>query len=256
MKALIKLHLKENRKKNTFILFGILGALLTLVVTGWVTFSTNTVGSASGDYSQYGFQWTFLTLMSAFGAVSLTMSTMEKHRQGNFSELLQVHGLAKNKQYLARAMGNVGISLIMGLVLSAGMVVSLIIKKPTFSPPGLVLALINYLGAGALMALVVSLLTLVLAPAAAGLVAILLTVLGAMRGILEVVVQNRGGFFGLLSQNLLKLVPPLSAWGQVSRDLFFGEFSDWNDLLANAFYLWALVGILYLVTLGVAQHES
>lgn len=256
MKALIKLHLKENRKKNTFIIFGILGGILTLIVTGSVTFSTNTIGSSTGDYSQYGYQWTFLTFMAALAAVSLSMTTMEKHRQGNFAELLQVHGLSKSRQYQARALGNVGLALQMALVLLGGMLVSLLVKQPDLSPFGLVLAIVNYLSAAGLMALLMSLLTLVFPPAAAGLLAILMTVLGAMRGILDILVQNRGGLFGILGQQVLKLVPPLNAFGQISRDLFFGEFNDWGLLFENGIYLWILIGLLYLVTQGVAKHES
>jgi len=34
MKAVIKLHLKENIKKNSFIIFGILGTIITLIERG------------------------------------------------------------------------------------------------------------------------------------------------------------------------------------------------------------------------------
>lgn len=256
MKALIKLHLKENRKKNTFFIFGILGALLTLIVTGWVTFSTNTIGSSTSDYTQYGFQWTFLTLIAAFATVSLSMTTMDKHRQGNFAELLQVHGLSRSRQYLARAWGNTGVAVLMATILLGGMLVSLVIKKPEFNLLGLVVAVANYLVSAGVMALLVSLLTLVFPSAVAGLLAILMTVLGAMRGILDLLVQNRGGLFAQVGLILLKLVPPLNAFGQVSRDLFFGELKDWRPVFENGFYLWALIGLLYLVCLGVAKNEK
>lgn len=47
MKAVIKLHLKENIKKNSFIIFGILGTIITLIVLFQLEFSVNGVQATS-----------------------------------------------------------------------------------------------------------------------------------------------------------------------------------------------------------------
>lgn len=256
MKALVKLKLKENRKGSIFIIFAILGILLSLLVTSSVTFSTNVGGDVSTDYSQYGYQWTFLSFLASLAAVSLSMNTVEKHRKGNFSELLTLHGLGKQDQYRALALANVGLVVQMGLVLILGMVISLFIKKPDFSLIGFVLAVINYLGGAITMALIMSLLTLVFPSVVSGLLGILLSLLGTGRSLFEILVANKGGLFGQVGTLFFKLVPSLSSFGQVSRDLFFGEFTDWQILLENAFYLWALIGVLYLTTWVVSKNEK
>lgn len=255
MLALTRLHLKENKKTNVFILFAILGALLTIIVTSSVTFSVNTGGDVSSDYAQYGFQWTFLTLLASLAAVSLSMSTMDKHRHGNFSELLSLHGLDKKDQYRSLALGNIAIVIQMSLILLIGMIISLFIKRPDFSLIGLVFAIINYLLAAMTMGILMSLLSLIFPTVVSGLFGIIIALLGALRGALEIIVQNMGGSFGKLAGVLLKLVPPISSFGQISRDLFFGEFSDLRPLMENALYVWILIGILLLVTRMVARYE-
>lgn len=120
MTALIKLHLKEILRKNTFIIFGILGGLISILVITSGSFSVNSVG-ADSEYAQFGFQWVFLTIISSLAAVSLSMGVISKHREGNSMDILKLHGLDTSNQYLSLITGNVIVSLIMGLLLTIGM---------------------------------------------------------------------------------------------------------------------------------------
>lgn len=256
MLELSKLHLKENSKGKIFILFGIIGALITIFVSSSVTFSTNVGGGFSSDYGQYGFQWTFLTFLACLGAVSLSMNTIEKHRKGSFSDLLSLHGLEKKDQYRELALGNVLVSVLMAMILLVGMIVSLFIKQPDFFLFGLVLAILNYLLASSTMAIVMIILSLVFPSVISGLFGVILTILGGLRGILEIILANKGGVFAKVTSVLIKAVPPISNFGQISRDSFFGEFTDWNLLFENLFYIWIVIGILLIVSGLVAKNEK
>lgn len=104
MKAVIKLHLKENIKKNSFIIFAILGTIVSLIVLFELEFSVNGMKSTS-DYAIYGIQWRILSIIACLAGVTLSMNVIANHRQGTKRELLKLHGLPVYKQYLSLICG-------------------------------------------------------------------------------------------------------------------------------------------------------
>lgn len=255
MKAVIKLHLKENIKKNSFLMFGILGSIVTLIVLFQLKFSVNGT-QVTSDYALYGVQWNLLSVIASLAGVSLSMNVISNHRQGTKRELLKLHGLSIDKQYLGLMSGNVVVTTLMALILCIGMFIQIVVKGVDTSILGLIMAILFYLLTVIIATVLISLLTLVLPSAVAALVGIMATVLGSVRGSLELVVGNKGGLFGSIMTAFLKLVPPLDQFGQISRDFFMGEFSNFNKLFSSLLYLWILIGITYLITKVVARNEN
>ncbi|NLD17061.1 MAG: hypothetical protein GX666_05685 [Tissierellia bacterium] len=255
MKALIKLHLKENLRKNSFIIFGILGGLITLITLSSVTFTTNAPG-ANSDYAQYGYQWTFLGIIASLAGVTLSMGTMAKHREGNSIDLLKLHGLSLKNQYASLSLGNILVSLLMALIMAVGMVINILVKEPSISIGGFFVALILYLIPTIIIPLEVSLLSLIFPSAVTALLGVFLILLGSIRGTLELMVGNMGGAFGNISGILLKLVPPISSFSQLARDFFFGDFTNWNGLFSSMLYLWILIGVSWVVLKVVERREG
>ncbi|WP_425539675.1 hypothetical protein [Microaceticoccus formicicus] len=254
MLALIKLHIRENMKKNTFIIFAIIGAIVSIAVVTSGSFTVNAQENIS-KYAQFGYQWRFLILISSFAAVSLSMAVISKHREGNTMDLLKLHGLSPRNQYLSRILGNVLITLFMAIILTIGMTVNILAK-------GIEVNVLNYLGSISIyilasvgVAIYVTLFSMLFAPAITALFGILISAVGFLRGILLISVGNMGGVFGKIMTVLIKLAPPIDNFGELARDLFFNEFSNWNMFLNCLISLWILVGITYFVVMVVSRHE-
>ena len=255
MKALIKLHLKENLRKNTFILFGVLGGLISILVITSATFSVNAVGGDS-NYAQFGFQWVFLTIISSLASVSLSMGVVSKHRHGISRNILKLHGLNISNQYFSLILGNVILSTIMALILTVGMIVNIITKSPNISLLGFFSSFSIYLLAPITMGLITSLLSLLLPTSLSALFGVFITFLGAVRGILLLIVGNYGGLFGKVTTFLINLVPPIDSFGELARDLFFSEVSNLSILFKSLIYIWLLIGLCYFVVKGVGKYEK
>lgn len=255
MKALIKLHIKENLRKNTFIIFAIIGGLISLLVLTSGTFTTNTVG-ADSDYAQFGYQWIFLTLISSLAGVSLSMSSIPKHREGQNIEILKLHGLSIESQYIGKTLGSVLVSIFMGLLLTLGMVINLILKGMDINILGFLGSIATYLLATISVTLIVSLLSMFFSAPITALFGVFITVMGFIRGTLLIVLGNKGGLFGNVMSFFLGLVPPLDGFGEMARDLFFREVSNWNIFFGNLVYVWVLVGIVYISIKVVSRHEK
>lgn len=255
MKGVIKLHLKENIKKNSFLIFGILGTIITLIVVFQLEFSVN--GSqATSDYAIYGVQWTILSLIASLAGVSLSMNVIANHRQGSKKELLKLHGLAIDKQYLSLVSGNVLVTSLMALILCIGMFIQIAVKGGGITFTGFIIAIVFYLLTTMTATILISLLTLILPAAIAALVGVIGIFLGSVKGTLEISVGNSGGLFGKIMAGLLKFLPPLDQFSEITRDFFMGEFSDFSKLFSSLFYLWLLIGITYLVIKVVARNET
>ena len=255
MKALIKLHLKENLRKNSFIIFGILGTIVTLIVLFQLDFTVNDM-PATSDYAIYGIQWTILSLIASLAGVSLSMNIIANHRNGMKRELLKLHGLSIGKQYLSLVSGNIIITTLMALVLCIGMFIQIIARGTGVSFFGLIISIILYLLATMTITIIISLFTLIMPSAIAALLGIFAAIIGSVRGTLLMMVANMGGLFGKVMRAFLRLTPPLDEFGNLTRDFFLGEFSNYNKLFTSLLYLWILIGIIYLVIRVVAKHED
>lgn len=255
MTAFIKLHLKENFKKNAFILFGIIGALVTIVFFSAGSLSVNNSMSDS-NYAQYGYQWTLLSIMATLASIALSMGNVEKHRIGPKSQMLRLHGLSLEKQYSGIAIGNVLVAITVGMILLIGLIVSIFFKHPEMSIPGFFVAIGIYIISIITTGLVISLFTMIMPPAVAALIGIFFVILGSMKGLLTLLVENMGGLFNTIFGTLLKLIPDINGFGQLARDAFFGEAIDLHELFGNLIYLWILIGVFYLIIKGVAKNEK
>lgn len=255
MTAFIKLHLKENFKKNAFILFGIIGALVTIVFFSAGTLSVNN-SMADSNYAQYGYQWTLLSIMAALAAIALSMGNVEKHRIGPKSQMLRLHGLSLEKQYSGIAIGNILVAIAVAMILLIGMIVSIFFKKPELSIIGFFVAIGIYIISIITTGLVISLFTMIMPPAVAALVGIFFVIIGSLKGMLSLMVDNMGGLFSTIFGTLLKLIPDINGFGQMARDAFFGEAVNLHQLFGNLVYLWILIGVFYLIIKGVVRNEK
>ncbi len=255
MKAVIKLHLKENIKKGSFIIYGVLGTLITLFLLFQLKFSS-TVGSPTSDYAIYGVQWTILSVIASLAGVSFSMNIIGNHRVGTKRELLQLHGLPIYKQYLSLFLGNVIVTSLMALILCMGMFSQIIIKGLDVNFIGLVMAVLFYLLGTATVTIFVSLLSLLLPSALATLFGVFITIVGSIKGLLLIMLGNRGGLFGKVMGAFLKLAPPLDEFAEITRDVFLNEFIDYNKLFSSLLYLWFLIGVVFLITKVVAANEG
>jgi len=255
MKAVIKLHLKENIKKNSFIIFAVLGSIVTLVVLSQMQFTVNGV-QATSDYAIYGIQWRILSLMASLAGVALSMNVISNHKEGSKRELLKLHGLPVYKQYLSLISGNLIVTSIMALILCTGLFIQILIKGGNMTVSGILAGVFFYLLTITCATLFVSLFTLIFPPVEDVLLEILAIALGSLRGTLHLIVGNMGGLFGTVTSFFLKLIPPLDAFGQLTRDFFMDSFSDYRTLFSCLFYLWALTGISYFLTRVVTRNED
>ncbi|MDO5028136.1 MAG: hypothetical protein Q4E36_02615 [Bacillota bacterium] len=249
------LKLKEGRKKSSFVVYALVGSFMTLIIS-FMTFSTNQNLDISSDYGQYGYQWTGLILLAALASVSICAPSAGRHKKGNFTDLLSLHGLKKKDQYWGIFLANVITSFQMALLLGLAMLVSLLIKRPASSPLNFILASLVYLTAISSVSFLITGLSFFISPLALNLIGVLLVILASLRGVLDIVLGNLGGAFPNFLRLILKALPPIGSFATIARDLFFGEFSSWNLLFSSLFYLWLLLGLVALIIHGVAKYEK
>lgn len=244
--TLVKLHLRENLSKSSFVIFAIIGILITAFVSSSISLSAPGVNSNS-EYSQYATAWTLTNMLAALAAITLSMGSFRKHLASGLVDILKVHGKSLDKQVSEIIRADVIISLVMGLVLLVGMVINVIINQPSISIVGFILAIIVYLIAILTSSLLMSVFNLILPPAPAALFGVFFVIVGAMREIFRLIVEMTGGVFGQVMTHILNIFPPISVFGEIERDLFFGNFTNYRSLVHSLIYLWLLLGILYLV---------
>lgn len=255
MAPFIKLHLRENLRKNAFILFVVLGVLVTAVFFSAGTFSVNN-SMVDSDYAQYAYQWTMLTVLASLGSIALSMGNVEKQRIGSRSELLRLHGLSLEGQYWGIVIGNVLTGMTVAMILLTGLIVSIFVKGPDIRLVGFFGALGIYLLSILTTGLVISVFTFLFPPAVAALVGILFVILGSLKGLLVTLTKNMGGLFGSVSGIFLHAVPDINGFGRMAGDVFFSEGLDAHQFFGRLLYLWILTGIVYLTVKGVAIHEK
>lgn len=244
--TLVKLHIRENLSKSSFVIFAIIGILITAFVSSSISLSAPGVNSNS-EYSQYATAWTLTNMLAALAAITLSMGSFRKHLASGLVDILKVHGKSLDKQVSEIIRADVIISLVMGLVLLVGMVINVIINQPSISIVGFILAIIVYLIAILTSSLLMSVFNLILPPAPAALFEVFFVIVGAMREILRLIVEMKGGVFGQVMTCILNIFPPISVFGEIERDLFFGNFTNYRILVHSLIYLWILLGMLYLV---------
>jgi len=244
--TLVKLHIRENLSKSSFVIFAIIGILITAFVSSSISLSAPGVNSNS-EYSQYATAWTLTNMLAALAAITLSMGSFRKHLASGLVDILKVHSKSLDKQVSEIIRADVIISLVMGLVLLVGMVINVIINQPSISIVGFILAIIVYLIAILTSSLLMSVFNLILPPAPAALFGVFFVIVGAMREIFRLIVEMTGGVFGQVMTYILNIFPPISVFGEIERDLFFGSFTNYRALIHSLIYLWLLLGILYLV---------
>lgn len=244
--TLVKLHIRENLSKSSFVIFAIIGILITAFVSSSISLSAPGVNSNS-EYSQYATAWTLTNMLAALAAITLSMGSFRKHLSSGLVDILKVHGKSMDKQVSEIIRADVIISIAMGLVLLVGMVINVIINQPSITFLGFILAIIVYLIAILTSSLLMSVFNLILPPAPAALFGVFFIIVGAMREIFRLIVEMTGGVFGQVMTHILNIFPPISVFGEIERDLFFGNFTNYRSLVHSLIYLWLLLGILYLV---------
>ncbi|MDO5755339.1 MAG: hypothetical protein Q4P28_03815 [Tissierellia bacterium] len=255
MKALIKLHAKENFKGSSFLIFGILGSIITLIIIFQVKFSIEGV-AATSDYAVFGMQWKLLSMIASLGAISLSMNTMAFHRRGTRKELLWLHGLEPEKQYFALILGNLLVSIAMAFVLSIPMMIQILVKGLDFPWYSIVFSFIAYGITVCTACVFYSLWTFILSPAVSALLGMVFIVMGTVRTTFLLLLGNKGGLFGKLGKYLIHILPPLDELSQITRDLFTGGAVDLPVVFRILLYLWLLLGMVYFVIKWVVQYEK
>ena len=244
--TLVKLHIRENLSKSSFVIFAIIGILITAFVSSSISLSAPGVNSNS-EYGQYATAWTLTNMLAALAAITLSMGSFRKHLYSGLVDILKVHGKSMDKQVSEIIRADVIISIAMGLVLLVGMVIDVIINRPSITFLGFILAIIVYLIAIITSSLLMSVFNLILPPAPAALFGVFFVIVGAMREIFRLIVEMTGGIFGQVMTYILNIFPPIGIFGEIERDLFFGSFTNYRSIVHSLIYLWLLLGILYLV---------
>jgi len=244
--TLVKLHIKENLNKSSFIIFAIIGILITAFVSTSIRFSAPGLSSNS-EFVQYKTAWTLTNMLAALAAITLSMGSFRKHLESGLVDILKVHGKSLDKQASDIIKADAIISLAMGLVLLIGMVINVLINRPNVSVIGFVLAISVYLLAIFTSSLVMAVFNLILPPAPAALFGVFFAIVGSMREIFRFLAEMTGGSFGRIISVILNIFPPISIFGEIESDLFFGAFNNYRDLVQCLIYLWLLIGILYLL---------
>ncbi|MGI6462081.1 MAG: hypothetical protein ACOX04_00395 [Candidatus Scatomorpha sp.] len=255
MKALIKLHLKENSKGRSFILFGILGGLLSLILL--------TGGSISVDnnpteeiISQFGTQWKFLSIISGFAAVTVSMGSIERHLKEKRTELLALHGLSLDRQVFSLAIGNALVSMILSAILALVLVFIIIFKQAPTNLLGFTGAFITYLMTTGTVSLIVSALNMFLPSIVVAVLGVFLVIIGSFHQIIQGMFLNNGQLMGRILGKAMNLFPPLDVFNRLTRSLFFLEFNDGQDLIVFLIFIWSTMTIVYLASKGVSRREK
>lgn len=255
MKAFIKLHVKEHAKGRSFILFGIIGGLVSLVLlTGGLVIVDN--NPTEEIISQFGIQWKFLSIMSGFAAVTVSMGTIEKHRKEKRTELLTLHGLGIDRQLFSLAMGNGLVSIMLSAILALVLVFIVILGQAPTNLFGFAAAFITYLLATGIVALIVSVLNMFLPSVVAAVLGVFLVIIGSFHQIIQGMFLNNGQLVGRILGKAMNLFPPLDVFNRLIRSLFFLEFNDGRDLTVFLIFIWLTMTIVYLASKGVSRYEK
>ena len=241
---LTKLHIKENLSKSSFIIFAIIGLIITFLARGMEVTAPGM--NTSGDIGKYGIQWTIISLISSLAAVTLSTGSFKKYLTSDLPYILSVHGLRLKKQISQIFKADVFISMVMGILLLIGMLINIIIQRPKISLIGFLLAILIYLFTIFLVNLLMGILNLLFNPAAGALFGIFFVIIGVFRGLLTFILEMQGGIISEIMVRVLYIFPPIDDFGKIARDLFLGEFTNMRLLVQCLLYVWILVGIYYL----------
>lgn len=255
MRALVKLHLKENIKGKSFILFGILGGLVSLILlTGGLVIEDN--NPTEEIISQFGTQWKFLSILSGFAAVTISMGTIERHRKEKRTELLVLHGLSFDRQLFSLAIGNGLVSIILSAILAFVLVLIVIFGQAPTNLLGFTAAFITYLLTAGIVALIVSVLNMFLPSIVVAVLGVSLVMIGSFHQIIQGMLLNNGQFIGRILGKAMNLIPPLDVFNRLTRSLFLLEFNGGQDLIIFLIFIWLTITIVYLASKGVSRHEK
>lgn len=255
MKALIKLQIKENARGRSFILFGILGGLVSLVLlTGGLVVVDN--NPTEEIISQFGTQWKFLSILSGFAAVAISMGTIERHRKEKRTELLALHGLAMDRQLFSLAIGNGLVSIMLSAILTLVLVFIVIFGQAPTNPLGFAAAFVTYLLTTGIVALIVSALNMVLPSVVAAVLGVFLVIIGSFHQIIQGMLLNNGQLAGRILGKAMNLFPPLDVFNRFTRSLFFLEFNGGRDSTVFLIFIWLTMTIVYLTSKGVSRCEK
>ena len=242
---LTKLHIKENLSKSSFVIFAIIGLIITFLARGMEVTAPGM--NTSGDIGKYGLQWTIISLISSLAAVTLSSGSFKKYLTSDLPDILSVHGLSLKKQISQIFKADVFISMVMGILLLIGMLINIIIQRPKISLLGFLLAILIYLLTIFVVNLIMGILNLLFNPAAGSLFGIFFVIIGVLRGLLTFILEMQGGIIAEIMVRILYIFPPIDDFGKIARDLFLGEFTNMRLLGQCLLYIWILVGIYYLV---------
>jgi hypothetical protein len=253
MKALIKLHIKENAKGKSFILFGILGGLVSVILlTGGLVIVDN--NPTEEIISQFGTQWKLLSIMSGFAAVTVSMGTIERHRREKRTELLALHGLSLDRQLRSLAIGNGIVSIMLSAVLALVLVLLVLFGQAPTNLFGFAAAFITYLLTTGIVALIVSVLNMFLPSIVVAVLGVFLVLIGSFHQIIQGMFLNNGQLVGRILGKAMNLFPPLDVFNRLTRSLFFLECNGGQDLIVFLIFIWLTMTIVYLVSKGMSRY--
>lgn len=251
---LTKLHIKENLNKSSFIIFAIIGLLITFLARGMEITAPGV--STNSDFGNYGVQWNIISLISSLAAVTLTTGSYEKYLISDLPDILRVHGLSLSKQFTYIFKADTFISMIMGLLLLIGMFINIIIERPALNVLGFLMAIVIYLFTIFIVNMIMGILNLLFKPAASSLFGVFFVVIGVLRGILDFILEMQGGIIADILVKMLYIFPPINDLGKIARDLFLGDFNNLRVLGQCLLYSWILFGLYYVVKRWKVGNES
>ncbi|MDU3176699.1 hypothetical protein [Anaerococcus sp.] len=251
---LTKLHIKENLNKSSFIIFAIIGLIITFLARGMEVTAPGV--NTSGDIGKYGTQWTIITLISSLAAVTLSTGSFKKYLASDLPDILRVHGLNLQKQISQIFKADVFISMVMAVLLLIGMLINIIVERPQISLLGFLIAILIYLLTIFVVNVIMGILNLIFNPAAGSLFGIFFVIVGVLRGLLTFILEMQGGLIAEVMIKILYIFPPIDDFEKIARDLFLGEFTNIRLLGQCLFYVWILIGLYYLVKKWKVGNEK
>ncbi len=253
MFPIIKLRVKETIRSKGFILFSIFGIIITSFLIFQGEYSVNNVRIIE-ESQNYGLHLTILTVISSLVTVLLSMNTIERERERESRVLLRVHGINKEKEYLAYGISNILIGMISGVLLFSGLIIYTLIKNIgllIYLP----LALIPYFISIGIIAVIITIFTIYLPSSISGFLGIIIVIVGSIKGMLNTLISNKGGLFSVVMEKLFYIIPPIDNLNSLARKFMFFEKIDIRIILKILLYITIVYGIFYLAIRRREEYE-
>lgn len=254
MNAIIRLRVKEAIKSKGFKLFSIFGIVIVLFMLFKGEYSVNNV-LVTEPIQIYGTQISILTIISSLIASLLSMNTIERERDRKSYVLLRVHGVTTLQEHLSYGISNALSSVLAAFALYIALIIYTLVEYPNLILK-LFIAFIPIAIGVSIMAIIVTMISLISTSSFAGLLGIIISFAGNFKSLFQLMIENLGGLFATVMNYVFYLVPPLDDFSKFARAFMFDEKFKVKNLLEAILYILILFGLFYLLSnVGVKDEK-